>query len=110
MPSDPISYTLVAPNAGYRLDMSTQELRSNLQSQNDEVKLETLRAIIVSTLNGEPHASLLMPIIQYVLPSKDKNIKKMLQFYWEVCPKFDAEGKLKPVSYTHLTLPTICSV
>ena len=95
MPSDPISYTLVAPNAGYRLDMSTQELRSNLQSQNDEVKLETLRAIIVSTLNGEPHASLLMPIIQYVLPSKDKNIKKMLQFYWEVCPKFDAEGKLK---------------
>ena len=95
MPSDPISYTLVAPNAGYRLDMSTQELRSNLQSQNDEVKLETLRAIIVSTLNGESHASLLMPIIQYVLPSKDKNIKKMLQFYWEVCPKFDAEGKLK---------------
>ncbi|CCU97609.1 unnamed protein product [Malassezia sympodialis ATCC 42132] len=95
MPSDPTAYTLVASNGGYQLDMSTQELRANLQSQNDEVKLETLRAIIVSTLNGESHASLLMPIIQYVLPSKNKQLKKMLQFYWEVCPKLDAEGKLK---------------
>ena len=72
MPSDPISYTLVAPNAGYRLDMSTQELRSNLQSQNDEVKLETLRAIIVSTLNGEPHASLLMPIFNTCFLAKTR--------------------------------------
>lgn len=95
MPSDPTAYTLVAANAGYQLNMSAQELRANLQSHDDEVKLETLRAIIVSTLNGEPHASLLMPIIQYVLPSKNKQLKKMLQFYWEVCPKLDAEGKLK---------------
>ncbi|KOS15793.1 coatomer protein [Malassezia pachydermatis] len=95
MPSDPTAYTLVASNVGYQLDLSTQELRQNLQSHSDEVKLETLRAIIVSTLNGEPHASLLMPIIQYVLPSKNKQIKKMLHFYWEVCPKLDNEGKLK---------------
>lgn len=95
MPSDPSSYTLVASNAGYRLDLSAQELRANLQSHSDEVKLETLRAIIVSTLNGEPHTSLLMPIIQYVLPSKNKQLKKMLHFYWEVCPKLDADGKLK---------------
>lgn len=95
MPSDPSAYTLVASDAGYRLDLSAQELRKNLQSNNDAVKLETLRAIIVSTLNGEPHASLLMPIIQYVLPSKSKQLKKMLHFYWEVCPKLDAEGKLK---------------
>ncbi|WFC98855.1 coatomer subunit beta [Malassezia yamatoensis] len=95
MPSDPSAYTLVASDAGYRLDLSVQELRKNLQSNNDAVKLETLRAIIVSTLNGEPHASLLMPIIQYVLPNKNKQLKKMLHFYWEVCPKLDAEGKLK---------------
>ena len=95
MPSDPSAYTLVASDAGYRLDLSVQELRKNLQSNNDAVKLETLRAIIVSTINGEPHASLLMPIIQYVLPSKSKQLKKMLHFYWEVCPKLDADGKLK---------------
>lgn len=95
MPSDPSAYTLVASDAGYRLDLTSQELRKNLQSNNDAVKLETLRAIIVSTLNGEPHASLLMPIIQYVLPSKSKQLKKMLHFYWEVCPKYDTDGKLK---------------
>lgn len=95
MPSDPLAYTLVAHSAGYRLDLSSQELRNNLQKGNDEVKLETLRAIIVSTLNGTPHPSLLMPIIQYVLPSKNKQLKKMLHFYWEVCPKLDDAGKLK---------------
>lgn len=30
-----------------------------------------------------PQTSLLMPIIQYVLPSRNKQIKKMLHFYWE---------------------------
>lgn len=95
MPSDPTAYTLVAPHAGYRMDMSSQELSMSLKSQSDEVKLETLRAIVVSALNGEPHPSLLMPVIQYVLPSKNKALKKMLHFYWEVCPKLDAEGNLK---------------
>ena len=36
-----------------------------------------------------------MPIIQYVLPSKNKALKKLLHFYWEVCPKYDENGKLK---------------
>ncbi|CAE6414371.1 unnamed protein product [Rhizoctonia solani] len=36
-----------------------------------------------------------MPIIQYVLPSKSKQLKKMLPFYWEICPKHDENGKLK---------------
>ena len=39
--------------------------------------------------------TLLMPIIQYVLPSKNKQLKKLLHFYWEVCPKYDENGKLK---------------
>jgi len=36
-----------------------------------------------------------MPIIQFVLPSRNKQLKKLLHFYWEVCPKYDDEGKLK---------------
>ena len=36
-----------------------------------------------------------MPIIQYILPSKNKQLKKLLHFYWEVCPKYDENGKLK---------------
>lgn len=38
---------------------------------------------------------LLMPIIQFVLPSKNKQLKKLLHFYWEVCRKKDDSGKLK---------------
>jgi len=36
-----------------------------------------------------------MPIIQYIMPSKHKQLKKLLHFYWEVCPKYDENGKLK---------------
>jgi len=37
----------------------------------------------------------MMPIIQFVMPSKNKQLKKLLHFYWEVCPKYDESGKLK---------------
>ncbi|GJJ13133.1 hypothetical protein Clacol_007383 [Clathrus columnatus] len=74
---------------------SSQDLRNALQKGSDEVKLDTLRKIIVSTLNGNTHPQLLMPIIQFVLPSRNKQLKKLLHFYWEVCPKYDEDGKLK---------------
>ncbi|KAL0247175.1 hypothetical protein I308_104210 [Cryptococcus tetragattii IND107] len=74
---------------------SINDLRNALQKGSDEVKLETMRTIIVGTLNGQNYASLLMPIIQYVMPSRSKQLKKMLHFYWEVCPKLDENGKLK---------------
>jgi vesicle coat complex subunit len=36
-----------------------------------------------------------MLIIQYIMPSKNKQLKKLLHFHWEVCPKYDENGKLK---------------
>ncbi|KAG6901575.1 hypothetical protein C0995_010343 [Termitomyces sp. Mi166 len=74
---------------------STAELRSGLEKGSDEVKLDTLRKIVISTINGNPQPALMMPIIQYVLPSRNKQLKKLLHFYWEVCPKYDDNGKLK---------------
>ncbi|KAI5988860.1 adaptin N terminal region-domain-containing protein [Pisolithus orientalis] len=74
---------------------STQELRSALEKGSDDDKLESLRKIVVSTVNGNPQPTLLMPIIQYIMPSKNKQLKKLLHFYWEVCPKYDENGKLK---------------
>ncbi|EJU02825.1 coatomer subunit beta [Dacryopinax primogenitus] len=74
---------------------TTAELRQALEKGSDDVKLETLRRIIIATQNGQPQPALLMPIIQYVLPSKNKALKKLLHFYWEVCPKYDDNGKLK---------------
>ncbi|KAF8131427.1 adaptin N terminal region-domain-containing protein [Boletus edulis] len=74
---------------------STQELRSALEKGSDEDKLDTLRRIIVATINGNPQPTLLMPVIQYIMPSKHKQLKKLLHFYWEICPKYDENGKLK---------------
>jgi coatomer subunit beta len=88
---------------------TSQELRNALQKGSDEVKLETMRRIIVGTLNGQGHVrysvisstrykrlpmlgdlmtdfhqpTLLMPIIQFVMPSRNKQIKKLLHFYLE---------------------------
>ncbi|GAA5982422.1 hypothetical protein JCM11641_006978 [Rhodosporidiobolus odoratus] len=93
-------FTLVAddlealglPSGGYQ----TSDLRAALEKGTDEVKLDTLRRIIVMTLNGQPQPALLMPVIQFVLPSKSKHIKKLLHFYWEICPAMDeSTGKLK---------------
>lgn len=86
-------YTLVHDDA--QESYTAQDMRAALERGTDELKLDTLRRIIVSTLNGNPQPTLLMPIIQFVLPSRNKQIKKMLHFYWEVCPKYDEAGKLK---------------
>ncbi|KAI0652316.1 coatomer protein [Trametes meyenii] len=91
--ADASCYTLVFEDSSET--PSTQELRSALQKGSDEVKLDTLRKIIITTINGNHQPALLMPIIQYVMPSRNKQLKKLLHFYWEVCPKYDDNGKLK---------------
>lgn len=53
MDSSATSYTIIHDDL---LDApSSQDLRNALQKGSDEVKLETLRRIIVSTLNGQSH-------------------------------------------------------
>ncbi|KAF8640580.1 hypothetical protein AX17_000242 [Amanita inopinata Kibby_2008] len=91
--SDPTCYTVIF-ESGAEYPPSS-ELRSALEKGSDELKLETLRKIIISTINGNPQPTLMMPIIQYVMPSRNKHLKKLLHFYWEVCPKYDDNGKLK---------------
>ncbi|KAL1759385.1 adaptin N terminal region-domain-containing protein [Schizophyllum commune] len=93
MVAEPPCYTVVNEAIGEY--PSASDLRNSLQKGSDEVKIDTLKKIIVSTINGNPQPTLLMPIIQYVLPSKNKHLKKLLHFYWEVCPKYDESGKLK---------------
>lgn len=66
-----------------------------LEKGNDETKLETMRNIITIMLNGDPMPQLVMHIIRFVMPSKSKPLKKLLYFYYEICPKHDSNGKLK---------------
>lgn len=74
---------------------SLQDLRNQLEKGTDESKQETMKRILTIMLNGDPMPNLLMHIIRFVMPSKSKALKKLLYMYYEVCPKLDANGKLK---------------
>ncbi|KAN0015100.1 hypothetical protein ACTFIU_001423 [Dictyostelium citrinum] len=70
------------------------EFKQNFEHGTTEQKIETLKKVILYTINGEPIPQLLMPIILYVMPSNDHTIKKLLLIYWEVIEKTHL-GKLK---------------
>ncbi|KAI1154021.1 Coatomer, beta subunit [Nemania diffusa] len=74
---------------------SMSELRTQLEKGTDETKVDTMKRILTVMLNGDPMPQLLMHIIRFVMPSKSKHLKKLLYFYYEICPKLDASGKLK---------------
>lgn len=74
---------------------TVSDLRMQLEKGTDESKVETMKRILTIMLNGDPMPSLLMHIIRFVMPSKYKPLKKLLYFYYEICPKLDSSGKLK---------------
>lgn len=74
---------------------SVQQFMQQLEKGSEESKQETMRMILTVMLNGDPLPQLLMHIIRFVMPSKNKALKKLLYFYYEICPKHDASGKLK---------------
>ncbi|KAI4864175.1 Coatomer, beta subunit [Hypoxylon rubiginosum] len=71
------------------------DLRTQLEKGTDETKVETMKRILTVMLNGDPMPQLLMHIIRFVMPSRYKPLKKLLYFYYEICPKHDSTGKLK---------------
>lgn len=90
-----IAYSLVHQDSA--ADVPTlQELRQQLEKGNDETKVGTMKRVLTIMLNGDQNmAGLLMHIIRFVMPSKSKQLKKLLYLYYEVCPKLDSNGKLR---------------
>lgn len=75
---------------------SVQELKTSLEKGNDQLKIETMKKILAIMISGgDSLPQLIMHVIRFVLPSKNKQLKKLLLFYWEICPKKNADGKLK---------------
>ena len=74
---------------------SQQELKNALEKGSDDDKIKTLKRILILMLNGDPMPGLLMHVIRFIMPSKNKTLKKLLLVYWEVCPKTNPDGKLK---------------
>lgn len=72
-----------------------QELKTQLEKGTDATKVDTMKTVLTIMLNGDSLSGLLMHIIRFVMPSKSKPLKKLLYLYYEVCPKLDAQGKLK---------------
>jgi coatomer subunit beta len=88
------TYTLVHQDNS--ADQSTlQELKTQLEKGSDETKIETMKRVLSVMLNGDPMPGLLMHIIRFVMPSKSKPLKKLLYLYYEICPKHEANGKLR---------------
>lgn len=87
-------YTLVHQPAS-AVTYSAAEFKSQLERGSDAEKAVTMRALLVTMLNTDPMPELLMHVIRYVMPSKDKQLKTLLYFYWEACSKYGADGKLR---------------
>jgi coatomer subunit beta len=75
---------------------SPAEIRKQLQEGDVYEKRDALKKAILLISNGELLPNVLMTVIQYVMPSKDHELKKLMILYWEVIPKKAADGKLLP--------------
>ena len=64
------------------------------ESSDVRAKIEALKRVIIMILNGEKMQSLLMTVIRFVMPQQDHTIKKLLLIFWEVVPKYTADGKM----------------
>lgn len=63
--SDSICFTVVFEDPSEL--PTTQELRTALQKGTDEVKIDTLRKIVIATLNGSAHVSACVVVVQWFL-------------------------------------------
>lgn len=89
------AYTLVFDPYTMKTPPTVAQLQKDLESSKDTVKIDAMKKILVTMLDGNPLPDLLMHIIRFVMPSKNKALKKLLYFYWEIVPKLDKEGKLR---------------
>lgn len=88
------AYTLIyEPSTSSKFTIN--EFKTQLEKGDDESKIVSMRNILITMINSDSMPDLLMHIIRYVMPSKNKDLKKLLYFYWEICDKYDNEGKLR---------------
>lgn len=88
------SWTLIAQPSSSD-SPSLDQLKSALESKSEQVKIDTMKLVLTMMYSGELLPGLLMHVIRFIMPSRNKALKKLLYFYWEVCPKLNPDGKLK---------------
>ena len=89
-------YTLVpAEDGGAEASALVAELKQQLEKGDDDARIAAMKRILALMMNGDPLPQLLMFVIRFVMPSKNKTLKKLLLLYYEVAQKKNPDGKLK---------------
>ena len=55
-----------------------------LEKGTDTERINALKQIITQSLNGDSMTALFMFVVKFIMPSKNKALKKLLLLYWEV--------------------------
>lgn len=76
-------------------DVSVNEFKTQLEKGDEQVKIQAMKNILAQLMSGEALSALLMHVIRFVMPVKNKTLKKLLLLYYEIVPKKNADGKLK---------------
>ncbi len=67
-----------------------------IESDNVDEKISAVQNVITLMLGGEDLSGLLMTVIRFCITTENHQLKKLLQLYWEVVPKYAQDGTLKP--------------
>jgi len=71
------------------------QLRQDLEKGDNRMKVSALKKVIQLILGGEKMSpTMLMTVIRFVMPMQDHVLKKLLLVFWEVVPKYSADGKM----------------
>lgn len=73
-----------------------EEICKDLESADINNKIRGIKSAIMALLSGETMPRVLMTVIRFCITQDDHQIKKLLMMYWEVVPKYGADGKLLP--------------
>ncbi|KAL4450070.1 hypothetical protein ABPG77_010739 [Micractinium sp. CCAP 211/92] len=79
-----------------KAQVSQNEIRTALESNDEDAKVEAMQKAITAILAGEQFPALFITIVRYVLPSENHMVQKLLLLYLETIEKTDAQGKLLP--------------
>lgn len=75
--------------------INVNELKKQLEEGEEDVKIRTMKKIIVLCNQGEKLPGVLMHVIRFVMPLKNHTLKKLMLLFFEVIEK-SQDGKLLP--------------
>eukprot|EP01055_Gregarina_sp_Pseudo9_P001687 Gregarina_sp_Pseudo_9__1686@NODE_213_length_3590_cov_8_227260_g198_i0_p1_GENE_NODE_213_length_3590_cov_8_227260_g198_i0NODE_213_length_3590_cov_8_227260_g198_i0_p1_ORF_typecomplete_len1075_score253_56Adaptin_N/PF01602_20/2_2e64Coatomer_b_Cpla/PF14806_6/5_4e42Coatamer_beta_C/PF07718_12/3_3e31HEAT_2/PF13646_6/1_1e04HEAT_2/PF13646_6/0_00023HEAT_2/PF13646_6/1_1HEAT_2/PF13646_6/4_1e02DUF5578/PF17741_1/2_6e02DUF5578/PF17741_1/13DUF5578/PF17741_1/0_03DUF5578/PF17741_1/3_2e03Cnd1/PF12717_7/0_016Cnd1/PF1 len=76
---------------------SVQELKALLEHSSDQEKLKGMQRLVSWMASGSPdiiaqYDKLFVEVIRFVTPSKNHQVKRLTQLYWELLPMQDKQG------------------